>query len=594
MRRTKLVLTALLLAAVSVCPAATEADIAPDARAPEVTLDTDSLGGYKGDYVVIYNPDLSCTSALSTGNMQYTIQTDIAPLPDHSVPSVRDVDQEAKRHCRSFCTPGPLPPDADFQVGSRQSFCVDPYYSPMGQCSLVFECLAAGEHCCVWSLPSDTPYMPALQHIDPELADALAAEFDSCYQLMQNCFGGAGYPAWYSSSKLNILCYDIEDGWEVAGGSFIGGYFSPFTCVDSFAPIINIDVFPTIWQGEGEPSLDTARRVLVHEYAHLLTYAQTGGTEDWLEEVIASAAEEVCYPGSCITARVPYFSRMNGGSMYDWDGLMCSTNALYARGALFGQYLYTRFGNEVFGRIIQGISAGLTIPHAVYSASGATISDLVLQFNIASVVNSSEAEGGNYGFALQPGFDPALYGVDDPYSLLPKDVYTSACCTVRGGGAIVVKPKYGAYYPPADASPGLVYVGIKLAYPSYNVVFCGMEGEVLSSQIVMEGCAAEPPEPPEVEGFTFIKWSRDHSHIECDTVLYALYAPTEMLLRGDADCNGAIGFADITCICVCLNGLTTPENAFYYNADADENGRVDFNDAAGLCMLFMKEQQLSH
>lgn len=68
---------------------------------------------------------------------------------------------------------------------------------------------------------------------------------------------------------------------------------------------------------------------------------------------------------------------------------------------------------------------------------------------------------------------------------------------------------------------------------SYSVVFLDAEGEILSSQTVKYGCAAEVPETPEKETdvwntYAFIGWSGDYMNVQEDMVLYPLY---EDLLR---------------------------------------------------------------
>lgn len=581
MLRTLSLVTSFILTAASLLSA--------PVRAPEVTFDTDPIGGYKGDVVLIYNPNTSPQSALSTGNMQGVIQAS-NPHPRSDLPGMLDVDQQVKHHSGLFPPSGGISPQASYQVGSRQSFYVDPYYSANGQYLLTFECLAVGEYCCVWSLDPGGPNGPSLGEIDPSLAQSLANEFDLCCPQLLSVFGQESWPRWFSSSKLNILCYNISDGWQPAGGSFIGGYFSADTCLNSSAPIINIDTVPTIWQGHGEPSLEVARRVLVHEYAHLLTFAATGGTEDWIEEVIASAAEEICYPGSCIVPRVPCYDNMDGASMYEWGALFGAADALYSRGALFGQYLYTRFGNEVFGSIIANIANGSGVVSAVYFATGETLANLMLDFNLAVVINDISADGGKYGFATQPGYDPALYGIDDPYSALSPRLFTGPSCVIYGGGAIIVKPKYSAYYPPSDASSGLRYVGVKITYPSYTVDFYGLDGALLSSQTVGEGQPAQPPQPPYEPGYTFVKWSCEISCIQGDTSVYALYALNECILRFDADCSGVVNFADAAHICLYLEGMYLPQNnAFYLNADSDLNGRIEMTDVSALYLILCGE-----
>jgi len=562
-------------------------------RAPTVILDTNSLGGYSGDYVLIYNPSTLAVSSMTTGSMSGLIQTSAlqgSPCTADSADgmSIIDIDSEVKTHSGTFSEPADAERlgecGGDYTVGSIKSFFVDPYYSPNGEGAMLFECLAVGEHCRVWSLPSGYDNGWALQDIDVSLADELTSEFDAKYPLLHENFGSDDYADWYAGDgRLNILCYNIEEGWVPGNTSSVGGYFSSETCLYSHEPMIHLDTYPTISRGSGETSLNTARRVLMHEYTHLITYAQTCGTEDWLEEVMASAAEEVCYPGSCITARIPFWdASLEGYSMFNWSGEIPQVGALYARGALFGQYLYSRFGNAVFGEIIRLIAQGSTPVAAVYTATGSTLANLLMQFYLALIINDTEVEGGIYGFALPEGYDPVEYGIQNPYSLLAPQVYTGSSCTLYGGSAIAVRPNFGAYYPPSSAANGLKYVGVKIIRPTCTVTFIGFDGAVLSAQTVYEGSAAAAPEVPLIEGYTFARWSCGFDCIAADTVVTALYAENSKLITGDANCNGGMEFADVAFTCSFILSNITPDNAFYINADLNRDGHIDLVDVTML------------
>ena len=581
MLRTVSIITAFICAAAALAPHAAD-------RTPAVTLDTNRLGGYTGDYVLIYNPDTMADSARHTGSIQGMIQNEAPPPPPFAADEYGpiDIDGEVKHHFDHSHPPVQDGPHSDPFVGSRQTFYVDPFYSPNGELRLNFICLAEGEHCVVWGVSPVYENGWPLQDIDEGLAPALAAEFDSKYPLMHEYFGSDSHSTWHGDGRINLLCYNIEDGWNGFGAA-VGGYFSSDTCMLSAAPTIHVDTYPTITTGSGAPTLDTAKRVLVHEYAHLITYARTYGSEDWLEEVIASAAEEICYPGSCIAPRITEYGNMNGASLYDWAGLFGHTEALYARGALFGQYLYSRFGNGIFGSIIDRLALGEPPVTAVFSCTGQTLADLVLGFNLAVLINDTGALDGTYGFATQPGYDPQLYGIADPYALLQPAMYGGQGCVIFGGGAILARTRYGAYYPPADADPGLVYVGVTITPASYTVTFYGLESAVISSQTVAEGQPAQAPLPPEEEGYTFVMWSCDIACITGDTEVYALYAENGKIKHGDADCDGRVGFTDISHICMCLNTAFEPDIAFYLNADIDGDGRVALSDASALYLLLI-------
>ena len=62
---------------------------------------------------------------------------------------------------------------------------------------------------------------------------------------------------------------------------------------------------------------------------------------------------------------------------------------------------------------------------------------------------------------MQEGYDPSgYYDVANLYSLLCPVVFTGNSCSVKGGGAICVKPVGGVYTPPSNASSNLRYIGV--------------------------------------------------------------------------------------------------------------------------------------
>ena len=58
---------------------------------------------------------------------------------------------------------------------------------------------------------------------------------------------------------------------------------------------------------------------------------------------------------------------------------------------------------------------------------------------------------------------------------------------------------------------------------SYTVTFLGQNGEVLSSQSILEGGAAIAPTAPTVKGYTFNGWSADFSVVTSNLTVQALY-----------------------------------------------------------------------
>ena len=202
----------------------------------------------------------------------------------------------------------------------------------------------------------------------------------------------------------------------------------------------------------------------------------------WLNEAMSSAAEEFCYPGSCLVQRIPgwlnnnivgggqqqeppteyeytpEFSVHNGASMYAWNDNQNDVGALYGRTTLFSQYLYSHYGNGIFREILLSYKSLGSAAATLEQATGVEMSELVKRFRIALTANDPSGE---YSFAMQAGYEPeAYYGVENIYEWLSPVVYTGAGLNVYGGGAVTVKPVGGTYYPPEDADDGLVYIGV--------------------------------------------------------------------------------------------------------------------------------------
>ena len=466
-----------------------------------VVIDTDSTGGYTGDYVVIYNGGTSTTSGYSTGTLTGLIETTVASsdqqpvrgadaIADTDKPYAVDVDQYFESYHEADAEMR-LPTRATYTVGSTRTFYIDSGYSPSGSSgNLSFKLLAIGSHCYIWTTTVSS-YHP-LDEIDTSYAQTVADEFDSKYTLMNSSFGD--FNDKEGNGKVNLLFYNIDDGWE-PGQGYVAGYFwsSDLTTYNS-SPMLHIDTYPGIqWvttAGETKTELDGCYGTMVHEFQHLINYSETGGMSTWLNESFSAAAEEICYPSSSIRSRIQswhdhYWSASSelsnppteyaynsaydlhkGGSMYAWNSNADDIYARYAIVSLYSQYLFSHAsnGNAVFKTVIDAVAGGTTATTAVANAMGTNIATLFGNFVTAMVANCHDSYDGLYSFTMQDGYDPAdYYNVADIYSLLSPVVFTGTSATIYGGGFIVVKPVNGVFTPPSGASSSLKYVGISLS-----------------------------------------------------------------------------------------------------------------------------------
>ncbi|MBR4658640.1 MAG: dockerin type I repeat-containing protein [Clostridia bacterium] len=524
-------------------------------------IDTDGSDGYSGDYVVAYNPSTAVSGSLSTGNMTGLIETEVGgakavPAADPYAPYMIDVDAQLAGRAMPGLEKLPVPENgtrASYNVGDTRTFMIM-NYSPAGM-FMEFKVLYKSEHAYVWTPTSTAENVYPLDSIDPDYARMAAEMFDSKFDLMQSSFGDHDNGS-SGDGRLNLLYYNIDDGWE-PGQGYIGGYFYALDLYTAGMPILNIDTYP----GVARPSSDGGMisdisytySTIVHEYQHLICFSQCGAADTWINECMSAAAEEICFPGSSVYPRIqswtdhyysqaqdwdnppeeveyiPEYSLYNGYSMYDWSNDLPTDDllVLYAQVSLFAQYLYSRFGNTVFHSIMDNMSTGggLSAPNSFQSiclaATGVEPSELVKNFRVALYANTSPDEyGGIYSFSMQPGYDPdEYYGVQDLYDLLCPVVFTGASCSIKGGGAICIKPTGGVYYPPSDAASGLVYVGITRGSEEPH--------DFLPGDVDMNGIVDS------VDALLALRYA-----------LGIVELNDEQLLRGDVDQNGTVDSVD--------------------------------------------------
>lgn len=475
-------------------------------------IDTDPAGGYTGDYVVVYNPSSDTTSGATTGSLAGLIDTTIDPgffwnasgggeaesIHDPDMPAIIDVDSELAAVKPDLSKPAAEPERTNWGVGATKTFPIY-NYSPTGSAANIqFKVLYVGAHCRVWTCTNQS-YVP-LDYLSTYYAQYVANEFDAKYPLMSSSFG-----SFYDSNgdgKVNILFYNIEDGWSDFGQAYVAGYFWSGDYYYSALPMIHIDTWPgLIIEQNGSLYSDITKcyGTLVHEFQHLINYSVTGGMHSWLNESFSGAAEEICYPGSALYTRIqswqnhdyqyyeelyypveeyaysPSISLHKGGSLAYWNNSE-NTSGLLARYAgvlFFSQYLATRYGNNtIFKRIMSnchGDSVADSL-NALTSATGWSLDSIWRDYAISMIANDPAS---GYGFVMNEGYDPTEWmdpdeypGFGSLYNLLPAVLYNSTNATsIQGGGFITIKPLNGVFNPPSGASSKLKYVGI--SFPDY-------------------------------------------------------------------------------------------------------------------------------
>ncbi|MBQ2110296.1 MAG: Ig-like domain-containing protein [Clostridia bacterium] len=466
----------------------------------DVVIDDDGSDGYSGDYVVIYNPSTSGYGTASTGNMSGLIETEVGEDAVHPMPAEMadrpyriDVDGAMAEQAAGLEKPvGGTSVRTSFNVGDTHTFSLNSSYCPLPSSNVQFKVLAKGEHCYIWTPTSTASNVYPLDQIDPTFGDICAAEFDSKFDLMQSSFGNHENGS-QGDGRLNILYYNIDDGWE-PGQGYVAGFFSASDLYSNNMPILNIDTYPGVYyvRPSGEVVIDVTGtyNTMVHEYQHLINYSECGSADTWINECMSAAAEEICYPGSSVIPRIQSWlnyrfndnddwlnppqeheyqsawSLHNGYSMYDWSNYLEMNDrlALYAQVSFFAQYIFTQYGNTTFRSILLQLAQGRSFPQAFQNVTGQDTSEFVGNFRVALTANTSpDLYEGVYGFVPQEGYDPSMYhDVENPFNLLAPVVFTGSSCAISAGGAITVKPVDGVYNPPAGAAGTLRYFGVSL------------------------------------------------------------------------------------------------------------------------------------
>jgi large repetitive protein len=285
-------------------------------------------------------------------------------------------------------------------------------------------------------------------------AKQLGEEFDNrIYSSVINHFGPASDVD--GDGKINLLCFDIQDGFEDNGG-FIGGYFNQMDVYDvdksNKSELLYIDTYPAL--GKNKNELTDAFSTIAHELQHLVNFNQNvliegdkEGMDVWLDEAMSMAAEQI-YKGTRLSDRIDYynesFSIAKGHSLlyWDYDG---DTLANYSLSYLFGQYLKTQAkqGDSIFKELLKDPNNNYkAVENAVkkYVDPTLTFGKFSTHFRAALLLKESSGLNGFNGDFVASNLQPKLYA--------------GTMKDLRGGGAVLVKidPLDGFYEPESISS----------------------------------------------------------------------------------------------------------------------------------------------
>ena len=432
-------------------------------------------------YVLIYNPyiyneNLQSNPSLYTGNFSSQVEVSMNRADELEVPlehtpiSVAEINRD-------------FPLDKADLSGNRADIMLTPYttgqkrnfYTSTGSSQSVlknFTCLYTGTYCNVW-VSSDAT-------LSADNAKFYANEFDS--KIYNNCVNLFGTPRFsQNGGKVNLLFTPMEQG--LLGFARIADIFATgeFSEADVTAYGMNLNHAIIHLSANYANDRDSITRTLAHELQHQIVFS--GAFENpnmlypntWINEAMSAYIEDYLYPGSKLGYIDVYntsISTRHGQSLYNFtthQSFFSSDIGPYGSVYLYSSYVkkwgyYDAFTR--FHKYYRSFNYNLNDATGLKNTFSLYIQDAVNNIaDFSSLGFANKDEEWLSKFTLRFYLDMLVYDYADPiefqYVNPNKLVYDQLSpANIEGGGRIIVAVKNGTYNVPADASKGLVYVGL--------------------------------------------------------------------------------------------------------------------------------------
>ncbi|UOE55148.1 Ig-like domain-containing protein [Cytobacillus oceanisediminis] len=380
-------------------------------------------------YAVISNESVDAETAQSSGtfdvkDMKYTIDSSLKPSAykvDYDKPfdSSSNKGKLLEKNTKSI--------NSSYSVGDYKYFWVSNLTTNANE-QINARLAYSGTKANVWVHNNE---------ITDSDAEKLGIEFDSkIHSSVTNHFGPESDVN--SDGKINILTYDIQDGFSGSGG-YVAGYFWAGDLYNvsgsNMSEIFYIDTYPAMGMGSVK-DVTSSYETLAHEFQHMVNFNRNaliegGGSMDtWLNESLSMAAEQI-YTGYGLEDRVNYYNVstaiQNGHSLLYWDRYG-DTLSNYSLSYLFGQYIKIQagIGDNIFKEILQDPNNDyVAVENAAkkYIDPNMTFGKLMTNFRIALLLKE---RNGIHGFMGDPFFDS-----------LNEKIFSGNSINLRGGGSVV-------------------------------------------------------------------------------------------------------------------------------------------------------------
>lgn len=295
---------------------------------------------------------------------------------------------------------------------------------------------STGTKCDIWVKTDD-------YNMSTADANKIATEFDS--KIASKITSIFGQPSdTDNNGKINILCFDIKDGFSGSGG-YVAGYFDPGDLYpremtnpySNQTEIFYIDTYPAMGTGTNK-DVTKCYETLAHEFQHMVNWNQNVFIENsdpaspdysiWLNEAMSEAASQV-YTGQVSQPRIDYYNASSeitaGLSLLRWDNYLENYSLAY----LFSQYIKEQvgIGDTVFTEIMESPYNNYRAVETVikkYIDPNLTFGKFMTCFRTALLLKRAN---GLYGFKGNTAFN----------SLTQKIYNGAGSLELYGGGAIV-------------------------------------------------------------------------------------------------------------------------------------------------------------
>lgn len=397
----------------------------------------------EGSYVVFNNESTNVNKKEETGNLftQVSGNSNEKTLSVQAYQMDANLPFQAEGNKNYLIRKNYAQSLVSYQLGSSRDFWVTDFETEK-EYQLEAKLLYNGSKVNVWVHDDE---------ISSENAKMLGEEFDAkIYPSVVNHFGNESDVD--GDGKVNLLAFDIQDGFSGSGG-FLGGYFNQAdlynTSKSNQAELLYIDTYPSL--GKNNNDFSFVFSTIAHEFQHLVNHNQNvliegnrDGMDVWLDEAMSMAAEQI-YTGEILSERIDYYnfspSIANGHSLLHWD-YEGDTLANYSLSYLFGQYvkIQARKGNSIFKEILADKNNNYKAIETIiqkYIDSSMSFGKFTTQFRSALIAKEPLGLHGFNGDPIANNLQPRLFAGD--------------MGNVRGGGSIAVKvDPIGGFFKPVD------------------------------------------------------------------------------------------------------------------------------------------------